>query len=91
MAGYANISYVAGSNQITVTYVMNAGFSLNGTHVYVGAEKYPTLNGKNTVAPGQYGNNHDGLEHATTDSYTIDVTGLSSVYMIIHADACKKL
>jgi|GEM_PF-2905179 len=69
-----------------VTYTMDAGFSMNETHLYVGSDALPSKNGKSTVAPGQYGHQNT-LSAATTD--TFEVTGLQGdIYVVAHAVTC---
>jgi len=72
-----------------VTYTMNEGFTLEEAQVYAGSEILPTdSNGNYTVAPGQYGNIHNDLDHATTDTFTIG--GLSGdIYVVPHANVCQ--
>ena len=70
-----------------VTYSMLPGFTMDETHLYVGAEPLPRLNGEYTVAPGQYGNIHT-LSAASSDAFT--VSGLSgNIYVVAHAVACS--
>ena len=69
-----------------VTYNMNAGSTMDVTHLYVGAEPLPRNGGDYTTAPGQYPYSNN-LEDATEYSYT--VTGLSGeIYVVAHADVC---
>lgn len=72
----------------TVTYIMLDGYYMTETQLYVGNEILPSdVNDDYTVAPGQYGNIHDDLEDATSDSYTIK--GLSGdIYVVAHAEVC---
>lgn len=71
----------------TVSYTMLPGFKLDETHLYVGNEPLPRLNGEYTVAPGQYGNIHD-LANVSADSFT--VSGLSgSIHVVAHATVCS--
>lgn len=61
------------------------------THVYVGGDQTPTgPSGDPTVAPGQYGNIHEGTVDepiGQADQYVID--GLSGdIYLIAHAVVC---
>jgi hypothetical protein len=72
-----------------VTYAMASGFTLDETHLYVGAEPLPRKDVVYTEAPGQYGNIHE-LTEASSDTFT--VSGLSgSVYVVAHAVACSRL
>ena len=45
--------------EVTVTYTMNEGYYLDETHLYVDCVPIPNHNGRLTVAPGQYGNQHE--------------------------------
>ncbi len=73
----------------TATYDMDPGYVLDETHLYVGNTIVPyKSNGKPTVAPGQYGNQHS-LGGVASDTYTID--GLSGdIYIIAHAVVCDE-
>ena len=54
---------------------------MSETHLYA-STSYPT-----TTAPGQYGNQNN-LNAATGDSYTIQLSGGTPVYLIAHAVVC---
>jgi len=70
-----------------VTYNMSPGFTMDETHLYVGAAPLPTKNGAYTVAPGQYGNIHT-LTSSSSD--TFNISGLSgSVYVVAHSVTCS--
>ncbi len=86
LVGMLTVNY-DGSTAI-VTYDMDEGNTMDATHLYVGTDELPlNKKGNPTVAPGQYGNTHDDLDGATTDSYTI--TGLSgSIHVVAHAVVC---
>jgi hypothetical protein len=86
LVGTLSVNYSAGT--ANVTYTTNSPYSMNETHLYVGNEILPRdVNGDYTVAPGQYPTIHEGLNGATTDSYT--VTGLSgTVYVVAHGVVC---
>lgn len=68
----------------TVVFSMLPGFVMDETHLFIGNEVLARdRNNEYTVAPGQFGRQHD-LTAATTDSYT--VTGLSgTIYVVAHA------
>ena len=71
----------------TVTYTMNAGFTMDETQLYVGSDILPKKNGDYTVSPGQYPYQHVPVVDPTTDTYTI--SGLSGpIYVVAHAVAC---
>jgi hypothetical protein len=85
LVGQVSVDFDGATAQ--VSYSMGSGFTLDETHLYVGAEPLPRKNGEYTVAPGQYGNVHT-LTAASSDSFT--VSGLSgSVYVVAHAVACS--
>lgn len=71
----------------TVVYTVSSGYTMDETHLYAGSASLPQNSDVElTVAPGQYGNNHD-LTDASNDTFT--VTGLSGdVFVIAHAVVC---
>ena len=86
LVGMLNIVYDGAV--ATVTYNMDAGFSLNETHLYVGDEMLPKKkNGQYTVAPGQFPFKDDNLNGATTHTYVADELS-GDIYVIGHAVAC---
>jgi hypothetical protein len=90
LAGTVTVVYNGAT--VTVTYNTASGYWLEETQLYVGNTPYPQYKqGKqlvNTVAPGQYGNIHAGLEGASTDSFTVNATG--NIYVIAHAVVCTR-
>lgn len=89
LVGELLVSYSSGT--ATITYVMDSCRILTETHLYIGSDPLPTKDDKPTVAPGQYGNTHDGDDapNAESDQYVID--GLSGdVYLIAHAVVCME-
>ncbi len=69
---------------LTVQYLMNPGYTLNETHLFA-STSMPT-----TTAPGLYGNKHENLNGATSDTYQIMLpAGALPVYMIAHAVVCE--
>lgn len=72
---------VSGSD-ITVTYDMDNGFTMNETHLYLGDSE------PSTIAPGGYGNTHD-LNSATSDSFTVSYSGDGDFWIIAHAVVCE--
>jgi len=72
----------------TVTYNTLPGYELDETHLYIGNRKIPRKNnGKPTVAPGKYPYKHEGLDGATTDTYTVyGIYGQKNI--IAHAVVC---
>jgi hypothetical protein len=87
-----SVTVVYNGTTATVTYTMLSGFTMEETHLYVGNLPYPQMKqGKiyvNTVAPGQYPYIHQQLEGASTDTYTVNITG--SIYVIAHAVVCHE-
>ena len=81
MVGTLSVSW-DGSNA-TVTYTMNNGFTLTGTHVYAGDTK-PT-----TIAPGQYGNtmSFDPPASSYTGTYNVSDSNGDGIWIIAHAGA----
>jgi len=86
MVGKLTIKYFGST--ATITYNMDAGYTLNEVQLYVGNDMIPSKkNGKYTVAPGQYPYKDDNLNGATTYTFTVD--GLSGeIYFIAHAVVC---
>ena len=101
-AGQSDVTkgYLAGrvsidiANSIAkVTYTMSRGWWLTETQLYVGSTMFPMVTqGKGveaSVAPGQYGNLHNSLADATTDTFTVVASG--PVYVIAHGVACHSV
>ncbi len=88
LVGQLHVSYASGT--ATVTYDMDSCRILTETHLYIGSDILPVgEDGEYTVAPGQYGNIHDGEDspNAESDQYVIE--GLSGdIYLIAHAVVC---
>ncbi|UCH09801.1 MAG: hypothetical protein JSU61_11385 [Fidelibacterota bacterium] len=86
LVGELTVEYFNGT--AVVTYNIDAPYSTDETHLYVGNEILPrNVNNEFTVAPGQYPIIHENLEGATIDSYTY--TGLSGdIYVVAHAVVC---
>jgi hypothetical protein len=82
LVGQVEVNYSSESGTVTVTYTTSGDITLTQTHLYVGNASYPQKNGKDTVAPGLYGNTHEGLT-TQTDTFTVDATG--PIYIIAHA------
>jgi len=89
--GTATVNYYRNGYgyKVTININMNSGYTLTGTQVYAGADKLPKYYGRYTVSPGQFPYRHT-LNDATTDSYSITLSGCSggNIYIIIHADVC---
>ena len=86
LVGTLTLLYV--NDEAVVTYSMDAGFSLDEVHIYVGNDILPKKkNGSYTEAPGQYPHVAENLNGVTSYSYTFDnITG--DVYLIAHAVVC---
>lgn len=71
-----------------ITYMMDAGWMMQNTQLYVGSEMLPrNKKGDFTVSPGQYPYIHEGID-ATFDVYS--VSGLSGdIYVVAHADVVE--
>ncbi len=90
LVGDVTVVYDAVTGDVTVTYNMDSGWGLHETNLYVGCEVLPrNVNNLYTVAPSQYGNIHEELEGASTDTYTINVTCASGIYVVAHAVVCE--
>ena len=81
MVGTLSVSWDGSS--VTVTYTMNNGFSLTGTHVYAGDTKPAT------IAPGQYGNtmSFDPPASSYTGTYNVSDSNGDGIWIIAHAGA----
>jgi len=88
LVGQLLVSYADGT--LTATYDMDSCRTLLETHLYVGSLPVPIgPDDDPTVAPGQYGNIHDGEEAPNAESDGFVVSGLSGdVYLIAHATVC---
>jgi hypothetical protein len=78
-----SLEYSYDGQQLQVKYVMEQGIYLQETHLYAGAADLPT------IAPGQYGNQH-GLDNASSDSFSLSVSG-SSINIVAHAKVCQSM
>jgi len=86
LAGTVTIDYYGST--ATVTYILNPGFTMDVTHLYVGTEPLPRdKRGRYTVSPGQYPYTH-ALENATTDEYIVNGFAEEAIYVVAHAVAC---
>jgi hypothetical protein len=89
LVGEVTAYYDGVTGTLEVTYYMDADFSLNEVHTFVGCEMFPLgPNGKPTVAPGQYTYNASGLDYL--QELTVTFNGISTpFYLIAHAMACE--
>ena len=72
LVGTVDVNYVDG--EVEVVYNIDEGYELKETHTYAGSAMFPTKNGTDTVAPGQY---------------TIGEDLMGDIYVIAHAVVCK--
>jgi hypothetical protein len=88
-AGTVAITYVSGGS-VKLVYNLLPGFTMTEAHVYVGYAKYPTINGKATVAPGQYPYSATGLSLTGPAALTVNYPGTftGTIYVIAHAVTC---
>lgn len=74
-----SFSIAAVGSNLVLTYQTNAPWYLSSTHLYYGSAP------PSKVAPGQFGNTHDGLlAGTTTDTFTIPLDAKKTKY-IVHA------
>ncbi|MCO4821437.1 MAG: hypothetical protein KC469_05170 [Flavobacteriaceae bacterium] len=87
LIGSLSVKYLK-KGSVEVIYRANPGYAFYETHLYVGNEKYPTLNNGNpTVAPGKYTAQHSYPEGELKDYYEFDkISG--NIYIIAHAVVC---
>jgi hypothetical protein len=90
LVGTVTINY--SESQVSVTYNIADGYTMNQAHVYLGCEPYPNKRGRITVAPGQFLFNpsFDG----NVQNYTVVVdnesgTNRGGIYVIAHAVVCE--
>ena len=87
-AGEVIVTYIGG--QVTVEYQLFSGYVMSEGHIYIGCEKYPTKNGRPTVAPGQYPYNLGTLDYVSNYTFgPIDVEG--PFWIIAHAVTCEEI
>lgn len=69
---------------------MHEGYALSEAHVYVGCDPYPVINGKETVAPGQFTFNEDKLDKSS--GLTVNFSDVSGeIYIIVHSVVCEAI
>ena len=87
--GKVTVNYLG--TTATVTYMIEEGYAMSEAHIYVGCEMYPTKNGTNTVAPGQYTYNAGSLDHVY--QYSVEFTDIDEegFYIIAHAVVCEEI
>ena len=93
-AGTVTLEYNSVTGEAVVTYLVDAGYVLTETNLYLGNGPYPLKRrGRNwveTVAPGQYPYKHGNLDHVSEDTYMVsDLSG--DIYMIAHGVICEVL
>ena len=89
LVGTLTVDYDELTGTATITYIMDPGYVMDETHLYVGNNILPMKKNKYTVAPGQYPYIHDGLNGVSSDTYIVD--GLSGdIYVVGHAVVCDE-
>jgi len=79
------------NDEVNVEYSLVPGVWLEETHVYIGNDILPIIDGTYTTSPGQYGNIHNLRTtelRETTDTYTIPRT--DPYHFIGHAVVCHQ-
>ncbi len=86
LVGTVIVTYSGGL--VDVEYNILPGYAMSEAHVNIGCGKYPTKNGRPTVAPGQYNFNLGALDHV--NNYTLeDVAVTGPFWIIAHAVTCE--
>jgi hypothetical protein len=75
------LGYAYDGANVAVTFTMLPGFTMDETHLFVGAS--PTT----TISPGLFGNTHD-LDAAQTDVFTVGTFAGEPLYLVAHAVVC---
>jgi hypothetical protein len=84
LVGTLTVAYNASAGTAEIAYLLDEGFYLGVTQIYVGNEMFAQSGGAPTVAPGQLGNIHD-LDFVASDSFLIEgLTG--EIFITAHAD-----
>ena len=78
LVGHLNVTYLSGT--ITIEYVIDAGFTLDETHVWVGTNKLPMKNGIYQTAPGKF--NYNGVNPVVITGQT------GNKYVAAHSGVC---
>ncbi|TDQ22070.1 hypothetical protein DFQ07_3169 [Tenacibaculum caenipelagi] len=87
-SGEVTITYQDG--YVSVEYNLYEGYVMSVAHVYIGCEKYPIKNGKETVAPGQYNFSTSKLDYVS--NYTVGpIEASGPIYIIAHAVTCEEV
>ncbi len=82
-AGVLTVTYA--EDKVTVTFTMAKEFTMQETHLYVGAGNVTT------TLPSEYPLFHEGLKHALVDSYEVKVSGeAASLNIVAQAVVCTK-
>jgi hypothetical protein len=89
LVGFLTVSRAPGAvgTDVTVTYNMLPGFTMDEVHVYVGCELLARDKGEFTVAPGQFPIVKD-LTSATTDTSIITGLECTPIFVVAHAVVC---
>ncbi|MBA6157073.1 T9SS type A sorting domain-containing protein, partial [Tenacibaculum sp. S7007] len=86
--GEVTVTYQGGF--VSVEYNLFEGYAMNTAQVYIGCEKYPTKNGKETVAPGQYNFKSGNLDYGYNYKFE-PVAATGPIYVIAHAVTCEEI
>jgi hypothetical protein len=89
LVGDLSVDYDDVTGDVTVIYDVDSGWGLYETHLFVGCDMLPMKNGKYTVAPGHYGNIHEDLDGASSDTFMVNVDCLNGIYVVAHAVVCE--
>lgn len=76
------LGYAYDGSDVTVSFTMLPGFTMDETHLYVGATH------TSTISPGHLGFSHD-LSFATSDSFKVGTFGGEPLYLVAHAVTCS--
>jgi hypothetical protein len=89
LVGELSVEYDDVTGDVTVIYDIGSGWELYESHLYVGCDMLPMKNGRYTVAPGQYGNTHEYMEGVDSDTFMVNVSCTSGIYVVGHAVVCE--
>ncbi|MDR8390250.1 hypothetical protein NC796_03800 [Aliifodinibius sp. S!AR15-10] len=83
VVNYDGGTFTANYKMTKISKYTGKPYTMTETHLWVGSERYPTHDGKYSVAPDQYGNVN---KHDRVTEFTYKITGLSGpVFFISHA------
>lgn len=79
--GDLHISYDGSTLLVDFIMLNGSSYTMDETHLYAGVVE------TDTAAPGQFGHLNENLGDATSDSYSISISG-SPIYVVAHAVVC---